>query len=93
MGLIRGTLRALTAFDWISPVINTIDDASHGFGGRAIFVKEEQLEVAENAISHLDFWSAERYGPFDSEASLTLSDKDYRRAILAITRAGIKITR
>jgi hypothetical protein len=91
----RKVLRALTAFDWISPIIHTVDDATHGFGGHPIFVNERQLEAAKAVLAGtgINSWSAERYGPFSSEASITVNDADYQTARWNLEQAGIKITR
>lgn len=91
--ILRATLRAATAFDWISPIIHTIEDAAHG-SGWAIFVAEEQLEDARDVLDQhgIGYWSAERYGPFDSEASLTVANDDHDNAIYYLKQARVKVT-
>jgi hypothetical protein len=90
-----GLLQALTIFDWISPLFETVEEvvevaSNGGDTGWSFFYDSRETRTQAEAVldaAGIHYWNAETIWSGDSWLTVKTEDKD--RATLALSQAGL----
>ena len=84
-------LRILQCFDYITPIIHTVEDVKNGTG-MTLFIHYTKIDDARQSLSEagINTWSVCYPAIWDNEGYLSVSDDNFGTACSILDRKGIE---